>query len=121
MKIAFRLAMAWILASSACAAPEQDSPPPVAEVGFEQLNLVVLSRDARAWTDCTFTVDPGGYSATHAEVRPGERASIRADNLADPTGKRFDPYRQKPVRFTMTATIDGRPVTWTTNFQYGPR
>lgn len=108
-----------LLATVACG--PADGPPtlPVtADVGFEQLDLVLVNQDGRDWTDATLTIDPGGLSATADRVKAGERHKISAGLFANPQGERFNPYTHKPVTFRLTATANGQPITWTTAFRY---
>lgn len=97
-----------VMLAIGCAA---DPPPPVLAAGFDQLDLVVLNQGGQTWTTPTFTLNPGGYTITVADVKGGGRARVPAVDLADATGQRFDPYRIKPASLTLTTTIDGQTVT----------
>ncbi len=107
------------LMAGCSSAPEPT--PMLGAVGFEGLNLVVVNSDVRPWVDATLTINPegGGYSVTVPEIRAGERYSMPAANLSNAAGERFQPLRLKPVTFRVTATVEGRPLTWTTPFTYG--
>lgn len=108
-----------LLLSTACASdPPAPLPPLVADVGFEGLTLVLLNRDARAFDDCTLVIDPGGYTAPVPHVAPGASARVASDLFANADGQRFNVYTQKPVRFTLLATVNGQAQTWTTAFRY---
>lgn len=98
-----------------CSSPVE-APPLVVAVGFDRLDLVVRNSDARTWTDCTFTLNPGGYTTRYPEVKPGAEARVPSVDLADATGKRFDPYTIKPASFTLTATVNGQPMRWSGDF-----
>lgn len=115
-----RTLLVALLACVACATPP-DEPPMLVAVGFEDGALIVVNQDARRWTDCTATVQPGGYGARIPEIAPGERARVVQANLADPQGVRFNPYRQKPIDFELACTVNGTPQTLRTPFSYGPK
>lgn len=117
MRYARSLVVLSALLLSRCA-PAPDVAPIVADVGFERLNLVIVNRDARPWSDVVFSIEPGGYSADAPTIAAGERFSIASGLLANQAGERFNPMTHKPVMFRLVATVEGQTLTWSTPFRY---
>lgn len=115
----FARGLVWLMAVStvACGSPEPPVPPLLGAVGFEGANLVLLNRDTRAFEGLTLTINDS-YSTTADHLAAGGKLAIPAVNFANASGQRLNVFTTKPLRFGLTATVNGQPMTWQTPFSY---